>query len=91
MTTKQLEKFFEYVDGDEIYGISIRFTPTTYLWIDKRFPAVSMLFAKKDFEYFETKYGIIKDEIFVVFKGDSTTFEFVNEKKDKLKHIFNIE
>jgi len=91
MTTKQLDKFFKYVDGEEVYGISIRFSPQTYLWIDDRFPAVNMLFAKRDFDDFETKYGALKDELFIVFKGNYTTFEFKDEKKGKLKHLFNIE
>jgi len=91
MTTKQLDKFFRYADGDEVYGISIKFTPQTYLWIDERFPAVNMLFTKKDFEEFETKYGVLKDELFVVFKGNYTNFEFKNEKRGKLKYVFNME
>jgi len=91
MTTKQLKKFFEYAEGDKVFGLSIRFTPQTYLWIDERYPAVNMLFTKKDFEKFETKYGTLKDELFVVFDGNSTVFEFKDEKQGKLKHIFNME
>lgn len=90
-STDSLKKFFDYVKGDKVYGISIKFTPHTYLWIDDRFPAVNLLFAKRDYDMFKTKYGILKDEMFVVFDGPSATFEFENEKGGKLKHLFQME
>lgn len=88
MTTRQLAQFFKYADGQKVYGLSIRFTPHTYLWIDERYPAVNMLFTERDYEIFETKYGTLKDDMFIIFDKNKTTFEFEKEKRGKLKYIF---
>lgn len=91
MTVKKFKEFFKYVGEEDVYGISIKFSPQTLLWIDKRAPCINMLFSKKDFDSFETKYGKIKDEMFIIFDANFMNFEFEDEKRGKLKYLFNME
>lgn len=89
--TNKIKEFFKRVGDDDIYGISIKFSLDTFLWLDERHPSVNLLFPKRDFDKLVSKYGKVKDEMFVVFDGGSTTFIFEEEKKNKIKDLFVIE